>query len=521
MEAAVSQAVSTLKGMWQKRWVGVVVAWIAGIIGGGVIFLMPDKYEASARIYVDTQTMLRPLLSGLAIQPDINEQVVMLSRTLISRPNVERLLRMTDLDLRLKSQADREDMIDQIMKTLTIKMAGGDNLYTVAYRDKYPQEAQKIVQSLVSIFVESSLGAKRKDSDQARRFIEEQISGYEQKLAEAENRLKEFRLKNMGVNSSDGKDYFGQMAALLQQLEQARMDFKSAEQSRDALKRELSGEDPVFLAEESNMEDDPLASLPELDSRIAAQKSKLDELLRVYTDAHPDVVGTRRVLDQLEAQRKEELAARKKPGPRHSGMAAKERNPVYQQLRVAIVEAEAQVASLRTKVSEYERRYQALGSSARMVPEVEAEFAQLNRDYEVQKRNYETLVQRRESASMSEKMDESAGSVDFRVVDPPRVSPKPVAPNRLMLLPLVLLAAIGTGLAASLAASQLLPVFFDTRVLHTEAGRPVLGVVSLQESPATVKRKRRGAMAFAGSVGALLAAYGGVIGLLLVMGNKG
>jgi polysaccharide chain length determinant protein (PEP-CTERM system associated) len=521
METAVSQSLTVLRGVWHRRWIGLVTAWIVGLGAGVAIFLIPDRYEASARIYLDTQTILRPLMSGLAVQPNVNEQVSMLSRTLISRPNVERLIRMTDMDLQLKSQKEREELVDKLMKTLKIKGAGGENLYVLSFQHTDPQEAKKVVQSLVSIFVESSLGSKRKDTDQARRFIEEQIASYEQKLVEAENRLKEFRLKHMSMSQGPDKDYFSRYAQLAQQLEAARLELRSAENSREALKRELSGEEPVFLAEDSPTMQGSEVSIPELDSRIASLKAKLDELLRVYTDEHPDVVGTRRVLAQLEEQRKQEVAARKPSEPGRPGMAAKERNPVYQQLRVSLAETEARIAALRAQVGEYERKTQQMLATARMVPEVEAEFAQLNRDYDVQKRNYDTLIARRESAAIAERMEESGGSVDFRVVDPPRVSPKPVAPNRLMLMPVGLLAALAAGFAVSVLVSQLFPVFFDIRSLRTALDRPVLGSVSMLATDALRRARRRGHMLFAGGVGGLVAAYGGVIALLLMLSYKG
>ncbi|MEF8719541.1 MAG: GNVR domain-containing protein [Candidatus Accumulibacter necessarius] len=80
------------------------------------------------------------------------------------------------------------------------------------------------------------------------------------------------------------------------------------------------------------------------------------------------------------------------------------------------------------------------------------------------KKNYEQLVQRREQASMGSAMEEAAG-VDFRLIDPPRVSPKPVAPNRALFLPLTLLLALAAGVGVAFAASQLRPVFFDARSL--------------------------------------------------------
>ncbi|RXM21568.1 chain length-determining protein, partial [Citrobacter sp. AAK_AS5] len=79
-------------------------------------------------------------------------------------------------------------------------------------------------------------------------------------------------------------------------------------------------------------------------------------------------------------------------------------------------------------------------------PQLETELAQMNRDYELDKRNYEQLVSRRDSAELSGDLDNAGSMADFRLIDPPRSSSKPVAPNRLMLFPLGLVLAIAGGL---------------------------------------------------------------------------
>src|SRR6478735_1536903 len=101
-----------LRGMWHRRWIGLAAAWVAAIIGVAVVYKIPEKYEATARVYVDTESLLRPLLSGLAIQPNLDQQVALMSRTLISRPNVEKLVRMADLDLHAQTPTDRDDLVD-------------------------------------------------------------------------------------------------------------------------------------------------------------------------------------------------------------------------------------------------------------------------------------------------------------------------------------------------------------------------------------------------------------------------
>jgi polysaccharide chain length determinant protein (PEP-CTERM system associated) len=524
MDEIFRKIIETLHGIWLRRWIGLAVAWLVGLAGGAYVFLTPDKYEASARIYVDTQSMLKPLMAGLTIQPNVEQQVAMLSRTLISRPNMEKLVRMTDMDLQVKSAQDRERIIDKLIQTLQIKSVGRDNLYTIGFLDPKPEQAKRVVQSLLSIFVESGLSGKRNDSEQAARFIEEQIKAYEQHLAEAENRLKEFKLRNLGLAGAGGKDYFGTMSTLAEQRRQAQLELKEAERSRDALKGQLSEEDPVFLQSPSSQAGAASeVATPEIDARIGVLTKNLDELLPRYTDEHPDVVGTRRIIRELEVQRKAEQERLKQELERHrqtmpTAGPQGDRNPVYQQLKVALVEAEAQVAALRTRVADFDQRHAELLRQARMVPELEAEFTQLNRDYAVQKQSYENLVTRRESALMSGEMESATGIADFRIIDPPRVSPNPVAPNRQVLLPLVFLASFGAGIAASFLFSQVRPTFHDNRKLREIAQRPVLSGVSLIPNKAMLARRRRSAWFFFGSFGGLLTAYGTAIAFVSVNG---
>ena len=98
-ETTAPTSAPSLRDMWHRRWIGMTVAWLVALIGIAVVFRIPERFEATARVHVDTQSLLRPLLAGLAIQPNFDQQVRLLSRTLISRPNVEKVVRMADLDL--------------------------------------------------------------------------------------------------------------------------------------------------------------------------------------------------------------------------------------------------------------------------------------------------------------------------------------------------------------------------------------------------------------------------------------
>jgi polysaccharide chain length determinant protein (PEP-CTERM system associated) len=517
MQEVLQQLLSLLRGIWHRRWIGLAVAWLAAVIGIAVVYRIPERYEASARVYVDTESLLRPLLAGLAIQPNLDQQVSLMSRTLISRPNVEKLVRMADLDLRNGTAADREELVDSIAKNISLQGNVAANLYIISYRDANPNQAKKVVQSLLTIFVESSLGDKRQDTQTAVKFLDDQIKNYEQNLQAAENRIKDFKLKYMGVSSqSQGQDYFGRVSQLNGAIDAARVELQSAEQARDSYKKELAGEEPVFLPEPN--EPRTREAVPEIDARLELAKRDLDLLLRKYTDQHPDVVATQKLITQLQDERTAEVDARRKASAGRKSQTPVDQNPVFQQMKISLADAEATVASTRAKLAGLETQQRALKGQAQLVPQVEAEYTQLNRDYEVQKATYQTLLSRRESATMGKDMQDTSGA-QFRVIDPPRVSPQPVAPNRLGLIGIAVAFSLAAGIFASLAASQLMPTFHEARSLREISKRPILGMVSMLPSESLFRKQRRRSWLFAGGLAGLFAAFGAVFAFALLVGR--
>lgn len=516
MEELLTQIIGYLRGMWRYRWWALAFAWILGIGGGVFIYQMPDQYRSTTRVFVDTQSVLRPLMTGLAIQPNVEQQVAMLTRTLISRPNMEKLVTMADLDLTVRTPAEREKVVDRLMTDLRIAHGGGrgrsDNLFTLSYQDTDPARAQAVVQAFLSLFVESGLVGKRQDSDTARRFIEDQIAAYELRLAEAENRLKEFRLRNMGLLGDGSTNYLAQMSAVTQQLNQARLELREAQTAAESFRRQLANEDPTSASTGSMFEFSPTS---ELDMRISGLERDLDSMLLKFTDQHPDVVSTRRLIARLEEQRQEALeqfenAAEEQPD-------AQNVNPVYQQIKFSLANAEARVAGLTARVSEFEERLQFLRERAELLPKLEAEEAQLNRDYGVHQRNYQQLVQRRETAAMSVEMAAQSGIADFRVIEPPSRPTTPAAPNRLLLMPLVGVAALAAGLGLAFLMSQIRPAFNSARALREASGLAVLGTITRVAGPAYRRARNLSMIAFGSGLVAYVLAIGAAMAALQIL----
>jgi polysaccharide chain length determinant protein (PEP-CTERM system associated) len=526
MEEIIRQVLTILRSMWQYRWPALVASWVVAIAGVAVVFKIPDQYEASARIYVDTQSILKPLMSGLTVQPNVEQQVSMLSRTLISRPNIEKLVRMADLDLKADTKAEQDALVERLTKEIQIRNTGRDNLYSLAFRDNDQEKAKRVIQSMVSIFVESSLGATRKDTDSAKTFLNDQIKQYEAKLDEAEARVKEFKIRNIDMQTAEGKDATTRVSEAANQLQQARLALREAEDARNAVKAQLEAEKKGggsgSVAPNAPADMMPV-STPEIDSRIDAQKRNLDALLQRYTEQHPEVILTRRQIKDLEEQKAKEIAelrqaAASAPAATASGDGG---NIVIQELGRMLAASEVQVASLKARVGEYTARFAEAREGLKTAPQLEAEAAQLNRDYDIIRKNYNDLVSRRQAAIMSGELEVASGVADFRLIDPPRVTPQPVAPNRVILLLLALAAAVAAGVALAFAASQLRPVFSDGNELRVKTGMPLLGVVSLVMTDVDRRRERRGTIRFFGATGGLVGMFVLIIAAMAILTQRG
>lgn len=527
MQEVIRQVIATLRQMWRFRWLALGVSWVLVMVAGAAVWKIPNQYEASARIFVDTDSILKPLMSGLAVQPNVEQQIAMLSRTLVSRPNLERVVRMSDLDIGANTKGEQEALIDRLQRGISISSAGGVNLYSMTYRDREPERAKRVVQSMVSIFVESGLGAARKDTDSAKNFLNEQIKSVETKLEEAEARLKDFRLRNIDRQGADGKDTAARISEIGSQFEAARLQLREAERSRDAAKRQLAesrGQSPARALPDLLKDANTIAvSTPEIDARIEAQRRNLDALLQRYTEQHPDVLGARRLIADLEEQKRREVqelqrkaALAAAAAPQKSGA---NESLAQQELGRVLAMAEVQVAAMQARVDEYGARYAQAREQLKSAPQIEAEMAQLNRDYAVTRKNYDELVARRQSAVMSGELDVAAGVTEFRLIDPPRVTDKPVSPNRPLLFAGAMLASFALGILLAFLATQLRPTFVDGNELRLATGLPLLGVVSRVVSDTDRRRRRMSLLQFLGASGGLVAlSMAGM--LVMLMGNR-
>jgi polysaccharide chain length determinant protein (PEP-CTERM system associated) len=507
-----------LRAAWRRRWLGVIIAWLVCGLGWVGVSAIPNQYESSARLYVDADAVLTPLLRGIAADSVPTTQLEIIQRTLLSRPNLEKLVSKTDLDLTLNGPSDRERLLTRLANDIKVNPQT-KNLFTITYRNKSAKLAHDVVQTLLTIFVESATGGSRTDMENARRFLERQIQSYEQQLRAAEKRRAEFRSRYIEVLPSTDNPNVPALESARGAAAQAEGRLQDATTSRDALKQEVDNTPPMLVTDSAGMPGS-VNGQPPPRTRLEQAEDELRMLLLKDTDAHPDVIAQRKLIESLRSGAHEAAAALpagKDAAAGHDAAAGGVKhsvpNPIYEQLKVKLVEAGSNLVALQRQRDEAVAYRDRLEKVQRDQPGLIAEYQNMDRDYNVLRRNYEDLLGRLQSANIAQAADTQADKVKLQVIDPPEVPRLPVAPNRLLLISLVLVGGIAAGIGMTVLIGQLDRSFStvdDLRVL----GLPVLGGISIL-GLVPLRLRLMAMLRFGAAVALLVCIYGGLIVHLL------
>jgi polysaccharide chain length determinant protein (PEP-CTERM system associated) len=503
MNAALEFFVEQIRGVWRFRWIAMLVAWIVCLVGWIIILAIPDTYSAWARVYVDTRTRLSQVTQGIAVESNIASQVEAVRSALLGGPQLERVAKLAIPSYAGATPAKQREIIEGLRQRLTVevnadKTAPAD-LYTITYNDHSPQNAHHVVDQLLNLFMSNALGGSQLGSEQAQKFLAQQIDEYDRKLQGAEAKLADFKRQNAGlVPGATGGDYFSRLQAETDELNKERATLVVAQQKRDELHRQLSSEQPL-MGSAANGATGGLDTA----SQLREAQGRLDELLLRYTDKHPDVLSARRAVDDLRVRQAAELAA-----VRHGDQAAIAStglavNPVYQGIRMQLSEADVEVAAAQRQVADQQARIDELHKMINTAPQVEAEYSRLTRDYDITRGQYQALVERLNRAKLSDEAD-ATGVVRFEIVDPPTGSDRPVSPDRVRLILTVLVGGLAAGLGAAYFMHQLRPVFTSTRQLTELTQLPVLGSISMTWLERHKAEGRRAMWAYSMAAGTLV-----------------
>lgn len=499
---------SYLHGIWRYRWSALVISWIVALIGWTVVYALPSQYTSKAIMHVDTESIMRPLLEGLTVESGIEDALNVMSRIILSRENLEEVIRQTDMDLK----ANNSQAMDKLVKDLagSIQLEEGDrnrrrksNIYELSYKGDSAEHVYQVVSKLLNTLIEKTLNSTRTDTAAAQQFLDRQIAEYEGRLTIAEQGLAEFKQANVGFMPDVKGGYYNRLQREQGELDSIRSELELAKRRLTEMRKQLQGEAPLL---DSNSYGS--AQL----QKLRGYREQLENLLTQYTEEHPDVQALRSTIADVMSNQNADNDEFVEIG---SGDSV-EFNPVYQQLKGEIHKASVEVETLKIKLIEKTNRVETLKQSVDIIPEVEAKLSKLNRDYEITRERYLDLVDRRESARLAQEVGQSGSNINFKIIDPPRVPSKPSGPNRYLLLTAVLFVAMSAGLGWGFLRYLLQPTFVDSSQIRDKIGLPILGSVGLYLTAEHKKRRQLQLTSFI--IGFILLA-GVFVGALLFSGQ--
>ena len=368
-----------LQGIWRRKWMAVAICWAVCVVGWLAVFFVPNTYESMARVYVDVDSMLTPLLRGLAVEANPLQQLDFMQRTLLSRPNLEQVIHLADLDSQAKTPEAKDGLLTALAQEVHISLQGS-NLFSIAYDDTDAVESKNVVKAVLTVFSESSAGNSRTDMDNARRFLDEQITNYEKQLRAAEERRAEFKetygdiLPQSQANESRFQQAIDEVGKLKLQLQDAQARRDAIAKDAASVPATLSLDQAAQVVIHNGSSESPKQL--ELDET----KRKLSDLQSRYTDDFPNVVATKRDITNLEASIKADGSG---TGGSDDSRKSTVPNPLYQEVKMRLVDAESTVASAQRQLDFSESEQKRLQEAVKAAPGIQLQAQNLDRDYNV------------------------------------------------------------------------------------------------------------------------------------------
>lgn len=491
---------ATLHSIWQRRWLALAVAWVVCVLGWLGVSMVPNTYESRARIFVQ-------LYDPLAAQVGINDTdrkaaIDKVRDSLTGTLNLERVIRSTRLGENITTRKQMDGAVAGLGKAIKIN-ADQDNLFTITARSasmrysdgENARLSRDVVQKLIDIFREENQNGGQGEMKQTLQFLDQQLANRQGELQAAEQRRLAFESQHPELAQGG--------VSLIQRLEQSRASIRGLDADIAAAQSSLA----AIQAQVASTPQTVAVAGPTggLRGQLAQVQSDLAMMrARGLTENHPDVITARNQIVSLRQQIKAEG---------NSGVASGTPNPAYSSLESIRAERQANLQSLQARRAAAEGEIAQITSQQFTNPELMQEAQNISRDYDVLKSQYDKMLTDRENLRLKGQVVSARGTAKIDVLDPPVLPRAPTAPNRPLLLLIVLAGGIVAGIGVAFAAGELQSSFSTTSKLERSTGLPVLGAISqtlTAEGAASKARRTRNFYAAS-------AALGGVFALLLAM----
>ncbi len=465
--------VRQLNGLWRRRWIVIACAWAFALLGWFALWLIPDKYEARAQVFVQTETILEPVFSGFTARPDYKQRVEVMQMQLLTRPNVEEIIHRAGLDKTIKagSQIERRAKMENLVNWVAgqIKIDSPRDMYfDISYKNSDPEIARAVVDAVLNMLIEQDLGASLSENEAARRRLNLQIEQFEEKLTANERAVAAFRREHAAeLASTQGTTRRreikeNELERVTHELEQTKGRVLTLQNILSATPRTTSGDE-----------------LDKLKVQLADLRSK-------YKESHPDIRGVLARIEQLEA-----------------GDGSMSSNPEYVRLNSELRVAQASIVNLERREDNLRKELEALDLAAGEAPAAEAELQQIIREYEQTQKTYEELLARRDRLELTKNLGAAGRGVEYQVFERPERALVPSDPPRMLLIIGVFILAAGGGAGAAVLLTLLDKSYTQPGELQEAFGLPILGALSETPSLAIANERRRDIKRIGGLMAAL------------------
>lgn len=449
-----------------RKWLALLLFAVVSFSVLAAGFLWPYKYQSQVVIFVDDRNIIQPLMEGRAVATKVTEKVSAARELLGTRSVLEGIA--TDTEIFGDNAADvdaatLEGRIDGLRNSMAV-LPRGDNYFSIGYSSSSPLKTFRVAQKLGQAFIEENAKRKREESRSAYDFIDKQVKSYEQQIAEVEERLKKFLSENVEGTEADANS---RLSNLQSRLELAQLEKEELQTRAQSLERELSGINSTLRQGRT---------LDAYQVRINSMEEQLDSLRLRYHDTYPDIVILREQLQELKKQREQALAEQDVSGD--SGGNESVPNPVYQEVRSKLVTTNTDIETVDTRISSIQRLIGEQKQRMERIQENKAQYSDLTRDMEVNKKIYNDLLQRREKARVSMHLDIEGQGLNYKINEAAQYPTSPTGPKFSMFA----MAGLFLGAVAPFGAvAGLLQV--DPRIRSREQLEDILDIQVLEHLP--------------------------------------
>ncbi len=483
-ETSESIELSDIKGIIRRnRWHFLVLFFAGWFVVWAFSWVLPSIYRSGTLILVEQPAVPEKYVVS-NIDSDIQRQLDSITQQILSRTRLLTIVDHLNLYAQDRKRMSEEMLVEKMQKDIEIELVRGDDrklsAFNIYYSSRDPRTAQSATSELANLFISENLEQRQERSENTTKFLEGQLNQARQKLAEQEARVREFKDKHIGELPSQTAANLQILGGLQTELQAQQDALSRAKQQNTYLESLLSQYRSLGPSSARPGEVVP-GGLPAIDQELDRLKAQLTDLSSHYTDRHPDVRKTKEQIAKTERMREKLLADMRSnstaasPGePKSPAMLEMESQ--LKANRAEIANHEASIRDLQGKVAQYQSRLN-------MAPVMEQQFADITRDYDQSKADYDALLAKKNQSEMATNLEKTQQGEHFRMLDPPNLPAKPYKPKRLQLCGVGLLVGLIFGATASFAREKLSGKLFTEREIKKLVPYAVMAEIPTIETP--------------------------------------